>query len=400
MAGGKGSLFAIGTLLLVCALTEWTEGRCVRRPSLEVGRKLRASRARVSSKPGGNGARNARPWESGFGYYKEGDIMEPPQRQRNGVALSAFPNARWPNAVIPYVITNTFTADQRTTIQSGMAQIAAATCVRFVPRTSEAIYLTVGNGESGCWSYVGRSTRNTENQVNLQSPECVDIGTVVHELMHAIGFYHEFTRPDRDEYVSIDRTALAAEYQTDTFFQDNYAKMAANEVVLYGRAYDYGSVMHYSKYAAAASRTRPVMNNLKPWTGDFGNDNGLSPADIIDINYMYCNSTTTSTAAAAATTTTTTTTARPVTTTTTTSRAATTTTTTTRAAATTTTTTTRAPTTTTTTTRAATTTTRILTFPTLFPNRTTVFTTLIQVPLTRFLEVLRSLPLFNLFSLG
>ncbi|XP_049279460.1 hatching enzyme 1.2-like isoform X2 [Anopheles funestus] len=310
MACGKGSLLAIGTLLLVCSLLEWAEGRCARGPSLEVGQKLRASRAPVAAKPGGKVHKPPRPFEAGLGVYKEGDIMERAPTQRNGVALSAFPNARWPNAVVPYVITGTFTAAQRSIIESGMAQIAGATCVRFVPRSSEALYVTIGNGETGCWSYVGRSTRNTENQVNLQSPECVDIGTVVHELMHSIGFYHEFTRPDRDEYVSIDRTALAAEYQTASFYQDNYAKMAATDVVLYGRAYDYGSVMHYSKYAAAASRTKPVMNNLKPWTGDFGNDNGLSPADIIDINYMYCNSTSTTTTAA--TTTTTTTTIRPL----------------------------------------------------------------------------------------
>uniref|UniRef100_A0A182PCD6 Metalloendopeptidase n=1 Tax=Anopheles epiroticus TaxID=199890 RepID=A0A182PCD6_9DIPT len=372
MLRGKETLFALGALLLACSMLEWAEGRCATGPSLEVGRRLRAMRARKASAAG----RVPKPWEMGFGEYKEGDIMERAPRQRNGVALSVFPSARWPNAIVPYVIRNTFTASQRSTILSGMAQIAAATCVRFVARTSESIFLTIGNGESGCWSYVGRSTRNSENQVNLQSPDCVDIGTVVHELMHAIGFYHEFTRPDRDEYVSIDRTALRSEYQTNSFFEDNYGKMAANEVVLYGRPYDYGSVMHYSKYAAAASRTRPVMNNLKPWTGDFGNDNGLSAADIIDINYMYCNSTTTTTARAA-TTTTTTTTARPATTTTTTTA--------------------RPVTTTTTTTRAATTTTTRAPATTVGPG---IFTRVIRVPITRFLEILRTLPLFNLFSLG
>uniref|UniRef100_A0A182W0X2 Metalloendopeptidase n=1 Tax=Anopheles minimus TaxID=112268 RepID=A0A182W0X2_9DIPT len=415
MVCGKGSWFAIGTLLLVCSLLEWAEGRCATGPSLEVGRKLRASRVKVSAKPGGKVNATAvnekipKPYEMGYGVYKEGDIMERAEKQRNGVALSAFPNARWPNALVPYVISGTFTAAQQSVIESGMAQIAGATCVRFVARTTQTIYLTIGNGESGCWSYVGRSTRNTENQVNLQSPECVDIGTVVHELMHALGFYHEFTRPDRDEYVSIDRTALATEYQTDSFYQDNYAKMAASDVVLYGRAYDYGSVMHYSKYAAAASRTRPVMNNLKPWTGDFGNDNGLSSADIIDINYMYCNSTTTTTAQPAATTTTTT---RPVTTTTTTtttttSPVTTTTTTTTRPVTTTTTTTTSLASTTTraattTTTRAATstttrapTTTTIRPFPTLLPGGTNIFTALIQLPLTRFFELLSRFSLFN-----
>uniref|UniRef100_A0A6E8V5C7 Metalloendopeptidase n=1 Tax=Anopheles coluzzii TaxID=1518534 RepID=A0A6E8V5C7_ANOCL len=384
MVCGKETLFALGTLLLACSLLEWAEGRGATGPSLDVGQRLRALKARKASAVNGAAPIKFKPWEAGLGVYKEGDIMERVVRQRNGVALSAFPNARWPNAVVPYVVTNTFTTTQQGVIQSAMAQIAAATCVRFVPRTTETLYVTIGNGESGCWSYVGRSTRNSENQVNLQSPECVDIGTVVHELMHSIGFYHEFTRPDRDEWVTIDQGALAPEYQSATFYADNYGKMAASDVVLYGRKYDYGSVMHYSKYAAAASRTRPVMNNLQPWTGDFGNDNGLSAADIIDINYMYCNGTTTTTAQAA----TTTTTARPATTTTTTARPVTTTTTTTSRAATTTTTTTTRASTTTATTRAPTTV------------RPGIFTTLIQVPVTRFLEILRSLPLFNLFSMG
>ncbi|XP_053669623.1 zinc metalloproteinase nas-1-like [Anopheles nili] len=412
MVYGRGSLFVIGALLLVASLLDWTEARGVMSPSLDVGKKLREHHAGRAAKPiSGTKTRNPRPFEFGAGVYKEMDIMERAPRQRNGVSTTVYKNARWPNAVVPYVITGSFTSAQIAVIQSAMGQFASNTCVRFVPRTTEALYISITNGASGCWSYVGRSTLNSENQVNLQSPECVDIGTATHELMHSIGFYHEFTRPDRDEWVSIDQGAFDPQYQTATFYQDNFAKMAATDVVLYGRGYDYGSVMHYSKYAAAASNTRPVMNNLKPWTGDFGNDNGLSAADIIDINYMYCNSTstTTTTTTQAATTTTTTTTkaAATTTTTTTTSKAATTTTaqgatsTTTKAATTTTskaatTTTTKAATTTTTAPR---TTTTIRTFPTLIP-RTGILTTLFEVPITRFLELLRSLPLFNFFSLG
>ncbi|XP_050088545.1 astacin-like [Anopheles aquasalis] len=304
MVNGRVILIAACLVLCACALVEaQRRRRGATSPSFLVGERLRSYRASHQHLPRNQ---TRRPYEHGAGIYREMDIMEKKVRQRNGVALTAFPDSRWPNAIVPYVITGSFTAAEQATIIQGMDQIAAKTCVRFVARTTQALYISITNTATGCWSYVGRSLSNAENQVNLQNPSCVDISTVVHELMHSIGFYHEFTRPDRDSYVSIDQTALAPEYQTATFFKDNFQKMADSEVVLYGRPYDYGSVMHYSKYAAAASRSKPVMNNLQPWTGDFGNDYGLSPSDVIDINYMYCNATSTTTAAATTTTTTTT----------------------------------------------------------------------------------------------
>lgn len=54
---------------------------------------------------------------------------------------------------------------------------------------------------SGCWSLVGRHDRG--QVVNLQNPGCVQHGVVVHELMHALGFYHQQSAADRDEWVKI-----------------------------------------------------------------------------------------------------------------------------------------------------------------------------------------------------
>ena len=39
--------------------------------------------------------------------------------------------------------------------------------------------------------------------VKLASEYCRKKAVIMHELMHALGFHHEMTRPDRDQYVKI-----------------------------------------------------------------------------------------------------------------------------------------------------------------------------------------------------
>lgn len=54
---------------------------------------------------------------------------------------------------------------------------------------------------SSCCSFVGR--KGDGAQAVSVGKNCDKFGVVVHELGHVVGFWHEHTRPDRNEFVGI-----------------------------------------------------------------------------------------------------------------------------------------------------------------------------------------------------
>lgn len=83
-----------------------------------------------------------------------------------------------------------------------MLEYHEKTCLRFRPyKDTDEDYVKIQAKNSGCWSLVGRHSRG--QVLNLQNPGCVHHGVVVHEIMHALGFYHQQSAADRDEWVTI-----------------------------------------------------------------------------------------------------------------------------------------------------------------------------------------------------
>lgn len=70
-------------------------------------------------------------------------------------------------------------------------------------RTDEGALLIINYSHSRCCSFVGK--RGNGGQAISIGKNCDKFGIVVHELGHVVGFWHEHTRPDRDNHVNIIR---------------------------------------------------------------------------------------------------------------------------------------------------------------------------------------------------
>ena len=64
---------------------------------------------------------------------------------------------------------------------------------------------------------------------------CLSKGYIMHELMHAVGFFHEQSRWDRNEYVSINWENIRAGMQY------NFLKYQWSEISNLSYPYDFGN---------------------------------------------------------------------------------------------------------------------------------------------------------------
>lgn len=189
----------------------------------------------------------------------EGDIQVPVEIARRLRSLK--PNAPqvtldtkfWPNGVIPFEFDNPtcspVTAEcvvlaNQNAMFAAMAEIEAIANVDFQPCPN--------NKCSGDFVHVQNSTVNSSAVGKIGGQQIINITSwgskfiIVHELLHCLGMYHEQSRRDRDNFVTI----KCANIQGDS--GDCSSSLASTNFSLLGniatyRDYDFDSLMHYGR---------------------------------------------------------------------------------------------------------------------------------------------------------
>lgn len=230
----------------------------------------------------------------------EGDIVihQATSSSGRGGAATADTDKLWSNSVIPYVIATGHPKSAE--ILAGITELNNRTNICIIPRTTETDYIEYIYSPGKCGeSNIGKIGGRQPVEIG---DRCLNTrGSAMHETMHAMGFYHEQSRDDRDTYVTIN-TANIISGKENNFLK--YNQSIWHYLFPQGRnigEYDYNSIMHYGRTAFGRTDTSGhQLETIVPSssTAQIGQRDSLSVNDIRSINTLYptnCTRTATST---------------------------------------------------------------------------------------------------------
>jgi hypothetical protein len=209
----------------------------------------------------------------------EGDMMISRDESDvpGAVVVEKLGGKRWQTTSIPYVISNNLPQAGRDNIAKAMKEISHYTPVTFKKRDKEnpeKNYVAfIPSKSTVCSSFVGR--KGGRQQIIL-APRCTK-GSTMHEILHALGIWHEQSRGDRDSYIKVAWQNIKEEKKY------NFNKHIKDGVDI--ADYDYASIMHYGPKAFSKNGEDtiiPLDEGKK-----IGQRSRLSPKDINAVAYLF-----------------------------------------------------------------------------------------------------------------
>ncbi|VDM09295.1 unnamed protein product [Wuchereria bancrofti] len=154
------------------------------------------------------------------------------------------------------------------------------TCIKFEnDQEASGDYIEFFEGD-GCYSMVGRFGGRQGISIGKG---CERIGTIIHEVGHTLGLWHEQSRPDAEEYITVVKEYIIPSYISE------FLKRSEHEIATFNVPYDLGSIMHYGSTAFSVDQKSKTLLTKDPfYQMTIGQRDSLSFYNIKLINEAYC----------------------------------------------------------------------------------------------------------------
>ncbi len=187
----------------------------------------------------------------------------------------------WPDGVIAYTYEKRFPLNLQKKVERAIDYFLKETPIRFVDyddrKDIDAVVFTFSK-DKPCSSFVGRIGGVQKIFLNTT---CT-FQSILHEIMHTIGFVHEQQLPFRDDYIKINWSdLLEGSYHNFSYIPEVWLEPILNVV----DDFDYNSIMMYSKYAYAKSGKTSMQTLTESEINPV--QNGLSKKDLERVNILY-----------------------------------------------------------------------------------------------------------------
>ncbi len=215
-------------------------------------------------------------------YILNGDIIVATDLMTTKSYSSDEKNFKWPNAEIPVLLSESlFLKNKQDMVYKAINIINQTTKLSIVPKTNQKDFILIKNDDSIAGAGLSRVGRQGgEQELSIKASKA-SVGTVIHEILHAAGFWHEQSRKDRDDFVRINTSNISENEK------HNFQIEPGNPQ----GSYDYVSIMHYpsTAFSKNGETTIDCKNNGKivPCDPMMGQRSSLSNEDISGISNFY-----------------------------------------------------------------------------------------------------------------